>query len=324
MTASNIFMPSPKVSILLSVYNGMPYVEEAIDSILNQDFNDFELLIIDDASKDISASVIKRYSDSRIRFFENKHNKGLISNLNFLASQAKAPLLARHDADDISHPARLGLQYELMSQHPDLSLCGTNVQVINAQGDIYEEWFLPEDDMTIRERLHTNNVFCHGSTMFRKQAFEQAGAYRAAFRYCEDYDLWLRLAETGHMAMITKPLYKLRRHNTNITSRRALEQLDCGLLAMLTNKTHQKNIVDAIERDFESSTRTLLNRHFPGQICFHRQWYIEQLTLRAHKIRASGARFLAIKTALQVLRIEPKLWRVRWLLSLIFNRKSNR
>ncbi len=315
-------MHTPKVSVLLSVYNGIPYIEEAIDSILSQDFNDFELLIIDDASKDNTACTIKMYSDKRIRFFENADNIGLTNNLNYLACQAKAPLLARQDADDISHPNRLGLQYELMSQQPDLSLLGTNVQVINAKGDVYEEWFLPDDDMTIRERLQSSNIFCHGSTMFRKHAFEKAGAYRQAFRYSQDYDLWLRLAKIGRLAMIPKPLYKLRRHNSNITSRRALEQLHCHLLAILTNKADSEYEVDAIERDSNLSPRDLLELHFPGQILSNQQWYIEQLTLRTLNIHASGARLSAIKTALQILKLEPEPWRIRWLLSLLFNRDS--
>lgn len=206
----------PKVSVVMSVYNCERFLGEAIESILNQTFKDFEFIIINDGSTDSSGEIIKSYKDTRIVFLEQE-NKGLTASLNRGIEIAKGEYIARMDADDISHLERLDKQVRFLDENLEYALVGTWVQEIDEYGKLIKLWKMGGTDKEIKQVLPRYNCFVHGSTMFKKKCFEMGGGYRASMRqFTEDYDLWLRISERFKVANIGEILYYLRNISTSI------------------------------------------------------------------------------------------------------------
>lgn len=217
-------LTEPKVTVLMSVYNGADYLKDAIESVLNQTLREIDFLIIDDASTDDSNAIIRSYQDPRIRILKNSRNIGLTRSLNRGFGEAWAPFIARMDADDISHPSRLERQYEKMTENTDLTLIGTGYRVIDSEGKELRVWELPTLPEYVRSALKEYNCFCHGSVMMHRERVRVIGAYRNEIRHAQDYDLWLRLSERFHVENLADPLYSLRMHENSITSDKLYEQ----------------------------------------------------------------------------------------------------
>lgn len=140
----------PDLTVLMTVYNGMPYLPEAIESVLNQTYADFKLLVVDDCSIDESRQVIRGYSDPRIRLLENEENLGQTRSLNRGLGMVDTELVARMDHDDISHPERLRKQVEFLVEHADIAVLGTCIRWIDAEGTVTGKKKLPEEDLVLR------------------------------------------------------------------------------------------------------------------------------------------------------------------------------
>jgi glycosyltransferase involved in cell wall biosynthesis len=207
-------MDSPvKISVIMSVYNGEKYLKEAIDSILNQTFKDFEFLIVNDASTDSTATILSQYTDSRIKVIENKPNKGLTYSLNLMLGQSKGDYIARMDADDIALPDRFEIQYEFMEQHPEIGICGSFVETFMQGTKKKQQLRFPETDAGIRAFAFFQSPFCHPSTMFRKGILDKYGLqYSPLYIKSEDYALWVELLKYTQGATIPRVLLKYRRH----------------------------------------------------------------------------------------------------------------
>lgn len=199
------------LTVLLPVFNGQAYLDEAIASIRRQSFADFDFLIIDDGSTDGSSAIAAKHAaeDRRIRLLANP-GKGLVDGLNFGIAQASTPLIARMDADDIAMPERLALQVARMAAEPDLLVLGTGSIRIDAGGRHRETVTPPVAMADIAKALERVNVIAHPTVMMRRDAVQAAGGYRAAYLRGEDYDLWLRLAERGPLANLAEPLLQYR------------------------------------------------------------------------------------------------------------------
>ena len=156
-------MIEPKITVILPAYNAQDYIKEAIDSILNQTFRNFVLLIIDDASQDKTEAIIKSYSDERIVYLKNEINSGIAATLNRGIQNAKTEYIARMDADDIAIPDRLELQYEFMNTNRDISVCGTWYEIF---GNEIELMRLPTFDEDIKASLLFGLGFCHPAIFF--------------------------------------------------------------------------------------------------------------------------------------------------------------
>lgn len=221
----------PRVSVLMSVYNGERSLSEAVESILGQSFSDFEFLIVDDASTDRSAEIVRSYGDPRIVLIENDRNRGITRSLNRALRRARGVYLARQDADDVSHPERLQIEADFLDAHPEIGLVGTHAAFIDRQGRSFKVWRTPESHAAIVEGMRYGNCFCHGSVMLRKACLEAVGPYREQFRYAQDYDLWLLVSERFRTANIARVLYRIRRTPETISQRKLEEQLDFHLLA---------------------------------------------------------------------------------------------
>ncbi len=220
----------PKVSVIMSVYNAEKHVKEAIDSILNQTFSDFEFIIVNDGSTDRTSEILKSYTDLRL-IIVNQANKGVTRSLNKAIEMARGQYIARMDADDISLPQRLQMQVEFLEEHPAVSLVGTSVLQIDEDGKIMAEWSLLTESAQIKKALLTENQFCHGSVMFRRERIEKVGGYREEFERAQDYDLWLRIAEHYEVANLATPLYKWRFTANGISVSRKIAQDQYATLA---------------------------------------------------------------------------------------------
>ena len=201
----------PIVSVVLPVYNGEKYIKESVDSILNQTFTDFELLIIDNASVDSTKLIIKSYSDKRIRLIENASNKGLVYSLNLGINLARGEFIARMDADDISLPARFEKQIAFLQQYPHIIACGTGFVFLYPNGDtssLLGNFSTPDD---IRVDMHVSCPFCHPSMMIRRELIKK---YNLKYidEYCsaEDYKLWTQMCQLGDMGNVAEKLLLYR------------------------------------------------------------------------------------------------------------------
>jgi hypothetical protein len=191
----------------MTVYNGREHVEEAARSILDQTFDDLELVVVDDGSTDGSADLVRGLGDERVRVF-SQGNKGLAAALNAGIAHARGELVARMDADDVSHPDRLRRQVELLRARPDVAVVGTSFDVVDAGGATVDAfWALPHDD-DIRRELLVRNPFGHGTTMVRRAVLDDVGGYRLV--PIEDYDLWFRVLRRHRGANLPESLYRWR------------------------------------------------------------------------------------------------------------------
>ena len=209
----------------MSVYNGENYLKEAIESILNQTFVDFEFIIIDDASDDKSYKIICGYEDDRIVVIQNKHNVGLTSNLNLGLKLAKGKYIARMDADDISLYNRLELQINFLEKHPEFELVGSSAILINETGNKIGEISRSFDHQNILGNIFFFNPIIHPSILFKKSFFEAVGNYDEEILKAQDYELWFRMvAHSGKAFVLSEPLIEHREHSESIESKYSLIQ----------------------------------------------------------------------------------------------------
>jgi glycosyltransferase involved in cell wall biosynthesis len=209
---------SPKVTVLMPVYNASLFLEEAIESILNQSFREFEFLIIDDGSTDDSIALIEKFTDERIRLIRNEKNLGISLTLNRGIELATCELIARMDSDDISKPDRLEKQYNYMAAHPECGLLSSWARVIT-----------PDKELVILEKhphyfyYYNLNFECwiyHPTVMYRRQAVVKAGMYSKP--YSEDYDLFWKMARETVIYTLEESLvdYRLSPNSLNTVTRK--------------------------------------------------------------------------------------------------------
>jgi glycosyltransferase involved in cell wall biosynthesis len=209
----------------MPVHNGANWLPEAVASVRAQDFGDFEFLIVDDGSDDGTAATLSAFAsnDRRIRLL-HQAPQGIVAALNHAIAAARAPYLARLDADDRARPDRLGKQLAFLQAHPKVGLLGTFADTIDAAGNVIGRLAPPTDGARLAHVLGRTNPFIHSSVMMRTALVRRIGGYRAAFKAAEDYDLWLRLAEAGGIANIAECLTQYRRHDSNLSRRDAIRQ----------------------------------------------------------------------------------------------------
>lgn len=210
---------TPKVSVVMSVYNGEAFVAEAIESILAQTERAWEFLIVDDASTDGTPAVLARFAkaDARVQMIRNGENIGLTRSLNRALKDARAPFVARQDADDVSAPARFQAQVEFLEGHPGCGAVGSAYRVIDVDGSPLSVTVPPLTSEEISRALQRRNVLAHGSLMFRTEALREVNGYREEFRSAQDYDLLLRLQTNWTIRALPDPLYALRLVPTSIS-----------------------------------------------------------------------------------------------------------
>lgn len=218
-------MTTPKVSVVMSVYNGERYLRGAVDSILNQTLRDFEFIIVDDASTDDTWQILTAYArrDSRVALARNEENIGLTRSLNKGLALAQGEYIARMDADDISLPERLKKQVAYLDAHPEVGLLGTWVEIIGEGEERLSVLRRPIDPLFIKWSLLFDNYLVHSTVMYRRSLVEKLGGYNPS-RYAQDYELWSRMSFETQIAILPEVLVRWRRHPTGITARKLARQ----------------------------------------------------------------------------------------------------
>ncbi|MDQ7782426.1 MAG: glycosyltransferase [Desulfomonilaceae bacterium] len=207
-------MRTPRVTVLMSVFNGPACLADAVGSILGQDFTDFEFLIIDDGSTYTFDDVIDFFNDDRIVVIRQE-NMGLTRSLNKGLLLARGAYVARMDSDDISAPGRLSAQVGRLDAHDRLDLVGCFFNVIDGRGTVVERRRPFVDPIYRLWRLQFHNNYGHGSVMMRKESVIDVGMYDESFRYAQDFDLWSRLSRKDNTEIIPDALYSYRMVNSS-------------------------------------------------------------------------------------------------------------
>lgn len=231
----------PAISVIMPVYNSEKYLHEAIESILNQTFKDFEFIIIDDASTDKSVKIIKSYTDKRIILIQKPVNTGYTESLNRGIGISKGEYIARMDSDDVSIDTRFEKQKTLMDNNPSIIACGSNYIILHTSKQS-DHPCNPDD---LRINLLSGCYIAHPSVMFRRQTFIQNKIeYDVECEPAEDYNLWVRLSKLGELSNISEPLIKYRIHDSQISNTKALLQIKQADKARLEMVSEIMNIKD--------------------------------------------------------------------------------
>ncbi|MCL4256992.1 MAG: glycosyltransferase [Anaerolineales bacterium] len=216
-------MKTPLVSVVMPVYNGLPYLREAIDSIFAQTLGDLEFICIDDGSTDGSAEVLAGVQDPRWRLVRNRRRAGLSVTLNRGLRMARGVYWARMDSDDISLPARLEKQVAFLESHPDISLVSAWAQTMGLPKE--QIWKLPTTPEAAKADLLFNSPFVHGAVMLRRKDFVSKGLrYNPRVERAQDYELWERAARRLQMANVPEVLLRYRIHAGQVGQRHAIGQ----------------------------------------------------------------------------------------------------
>jgi glycosyltransferase involved in cell wall biosynthesis len=217
----------------MSVHNGKPYLGDSIESVLRQSFGDFEFLIIDDASSDGSADILREFAgrEARIRVHTNAANIGLTRSLNIGLELAQGAYIARQDADDVSLPTRLEVQKDILDANANVVLVSGRVETIDSQGNITVKLrpSRPAPSEVIPWMLlFYNYLQGHSVATFRRDAAMKVGGYDPDFRTSQDYELWLRMSRLGAIQVPETMLLQLRMHDASISRRSRESQLESG------------------------------------------------------------------------------------------------
>lgn len=218
MTKDSLKKP-PLVSVVMPIYNCVPYLPEAIVSLLIQTFTDFEIIAVNDGSTDDSLSILKRFAkfDSRIKIIDQK-NSGIVKALNRGIKESRGKYIARMDGDDISFPNRFKEQVAILERDPSIVLVAGDFEVIDESSQtMYREQVAPDNEF-IQRAFYLRNAIAHGSVMFRKSAIESIGHYSNEYGPTEDMELWMRLLDYGKFSATGTSIYRWRVNSQGITS----------------------------------------------------------------------------------------------------------
>jgi len=214
------------VTVVTSVFNGAPYLERSLESVLSQRGVELEVIAVDDGSTDGSSAILGRLAakDARLRVLRHE-NRGLTRSLVRGCAEARGMFIARHDADDLSLPGRLAAQASRLSDDPSVAFVGSAVHCVGPRDEMLFDVHRETDPhAATRALLERGEGPVHGSVMFRTADYAAAGGYRPQFRVAQDWDLWLRLLDRGLGAFLPETLYAHRIQTDSISARRRAEQ----------------------------------------------------------------------------------------------------
>ena len=257
-------MKNPKVSVIFPVYNGEKYVREAFQSILDQTFEDFELIVIDDGSTDNSFEILSQFKDPRIRLLRNEKNQGIIFTLNKAISEAKGEFLARMDADDISDPKRFAVQLSFLEKNPSVGVCGTMMKLVNSNKIQKRRFFEPE---SVKAAFLMTNQLVHPSVMMRRDLFSTSEIYSDIYPHAEDYALWISLLPKTKICVLHEVLLNYRTHANQVSrihttiqkeSVGKAQQMLFDYLGIETDEAERKLHLSLFHEQYEASPQYLI------------------------------------------------------------------
>lgn len=272
---------NPEVSVVMSAFNSEEFISESINSILNQDFKDFEFIIINDGSTDKTLSIINKYQkiDNRIKVI-NQKNFGLTKSLNNAVSIAKSNFIARIDADDISLPSRLSTQLKHLKSNSNLGFVFSNFIFIDKSGNKIQKKIISTNSYQVRYNLlkGINNI-AHSSVMFRKDLFFEIGKYRNRFKKSQDIDLWIRMTDKYEFSNVgSEPLILIRNHDNQISRNENDIFKYISILSYLMRKNLRQDPLDLTETEFNRFYEWIRNYlHFSKE-------FVKQEKIREFKL----------------------------------------
>ena len=225
--------PPPRVSVLMTMFNAARDVGSAVESVRAQTFADFEFIVVDDGSTDDSAALVESCGDARIRLVRNAANKGQTACLNQGLALACGEWIARQDADDLSHPARLERQLAAVAEDASLALVGCQAWIIDGAGAFEGTLNLPLGPESIEWAALFENPFIHTAAFFRREVVAQLGGYDESFRICQDYELWERVLRRHRGRNLPERLVRYR-HTAQSLSQAARETVHAEALRVRT------------------------------------------------------------------------------------------
>lgn len=252
----------PLISVVMATYNGEKFIEEAIQSVLDQTFKDFEFIIVDDGSIDATATIISSFKDDRIVYFKKDNNTGIADSLNIGIAKAKGIYIARMDDDDVCMLERFEKQLEVFEINKNIILCGTNVLDKNSR-----TLKAPEQHIDILMKLIFVNPIYHPTVLIKRDLL-LTHKYNPKKVPAEDHDLWSRLIFEGQFYQLQEPLLYCRRHETSVTANRRIEQLQHNIsiskfvydkIGFNHLKNHDENIEIFASHDYSITGRQLKN-----------------------------------------------------------------
>ncbi len=234
----------PRVSVLLPVFNAGAFLRPAVQSILDQRYRDFELLVIDDGSTDDSLAELQSFAarDDRIQL-KSRENRGLVATLNEMLADAGSELIARMDADDIAMSHRFDLQVAYLDEHPEVVCLGGGIELMDDNSRrLHRPPPVRGNEAVQREALQGRIPICHPSSMFRRDAVQRVGGYRADAYPAEDLDLWLRLGEIGQLDNLGACVLRYRIHSGSISVQQNRHQMQ-QMRIVCENAWKRRNII---------------------------------------------------------------------------------
>ena len=211
-------MTTPRISVLMPVYNCSAYLTKAVGSILEQRYTDFELICIDDGSTDGSGAILDWFAryDSRMRVI-HQHNQGLVAAENRSLEVSRAPLLARMDGDDIAFPERFEWQVDALDSEPTIVAIGTGALEIDSDdAPLRLTQFTADHNELMARLLKRESAFFHPSVMMRGDIVRSIGGYRSKYEWIDDHDMWLRLSRHGELSNVQKTGICYRQHSKSV------------------------------------------------------------------------------------------------------------
>lgn len=206
------------LTVLMPVYNAEEHVKDAIDSVLNQTYSDFTLLIINDGSTDNSSSIIRNIKDERIEVLDIPNNQGLVHALNTGLARIESKYIARADADDICLPDRFQSQIEFLEKHPNVGALGTGFDSLLKDGSINNGGRFSTDHNRIRLTHLWHIQIIHGTAMLRNAVIKKHRLeFDSSFQHAEDYDFFDRIGDVSELANIAEPHYIIRHHEKRVS-----------------------------------------------------------------------------------------------------------
>lgn len=275
-----------KASILLPVYNAAHTIQDALDSIFNQTFTDFNVVIINDGSTDKSEDIIKSYTDKRILYYSNENNKGLIYTLNRGLDLCKGEYIIRMDADDIMMPTRIEKQVFYMDNHPQIVASGTSIICFDNihRNKLYTPPLSPEE---INYKILLGSPLLHPTSIIRKKIIDHYNIkFNENYKHAEDYKFWYDLLQYGELANLKEPLLKYRLSPTQISSRHQNEQLIVSLKVrkeIITNTLQKQGI--SYPNSFSISTIQKIKKTFPSNSLYSTILFLFLMSLSDYNIK---------------------------------------
>lgn len=300
---------NPTISVVMSVYNGSRHLRQAISSILNQTFKDIEFIIIDDGSTDDTADIVRSFDDPRIRLIQQQ-NKGLVESLNIGVQLARSSIIARMDADDISLPSRLEKELRLILSNPRLGLVGSFFSYIDEKNDGLPVTITsPTKSIDLKRSLYLVNPIGHGTAMFKKAVFDQAGGYRDNYGPTEDYDLWRRMSDSCELGVVPESLYLYRLSPDGIThTKNAIQH---KYTAKIVREQWEKPFVLKSPKDILADAKYYQNFDSPYAKAIYNQYRQEQYMI-ALEMLARGWAKSGLLATLAVWRLDHNRWHQLW------------